>query len=160
MLCLWWEQTLLTAYGIYVLLRSLVYDQKLSSGKHNCSFSICTWQCLVSMTFSHSAADCVFAFGHLTWSLSDPLPIKQGSPSSFVSLWEGSGEVGVNSLVWNSKEYVQIAVLCLTAIPSKDFLQKGSKAEVWINQEGSGICSTGGVCLDGVDLLGFLLALV
>lgn len=97
---------------------------------------------------SGSAADCVCFWA--SWCLSGSLPIKQGSLSSFVGLWEGPGEVGVDSLVWNMKKYVQLPVLCLTAIPSEDFLQKGSNGQVWINQEGSGICSTRGICLDGV----------
>jgi len=33
---------------------------------------------------------------------------------------------------------MQIAVLCLIPIPRKDFLQKGSKVQLWVNQEGSG----------------------
>lgn len=77
-----------------------------------------TTLCL-DVSFSGSTAGCVFYFGHLTWSLIGPFSIKQGSLSSFMSLWKASGEVGVDSPGWNSNMYVQIAVLCLIAIPAK-----------------------------------------
>lgn len=39
-------------------------------------------------SFSGSTTSCVFYFGHLTWSLSGPFPIKQGPLTSFMSLWK------------------------------------------------------------------------
>lgn len=91
-------------------------------------------------SFSGSTACCVFSFGNLTWSLSGPFPIKQGSLSSFMILWKDL----VSWLEWIHQCETATASHCLAwaAIPSKGFLRKGNKGQVWVVQEGSGICST------------------
>lgn len=84
---------------------------------------------------------CIFFWAsHLysQWSICH----KAGFSVLFYEPLEGSGEIGVDSPVWNSNMSVQITVLCLTAIPSKGFLWKGNKTQVGVGQEGSGMCST------------------
>lgn len=81
-------------------------------------------------------ADYVFALGHLAWSLTSH---KAEISVLFLRIWEDlSGFTSVKQ-----RRVCAIAVLCLTATPSKGLLQKGSKAQVWIREKRSGICSTG-----------------
>lgn len=101
-------------------------------------------------SFSGSTACCVFSFGNLTWSLSGPFPIKQGSLSSFVSLWKGLVRL----------EWIHQCEAAARMCESLSCVSCNS-------QQSSGMSWPRGVWdlqhwkyLDQVGLLGFLLALV
>lgn len=83
---------------------------------------------------------------------------KADAPVLFYVPLEGSGEVGVDSPLWNSNIYVQITVLCLIAIPEMFLMERQQNSSrswprgVWDLQHWK--------YLDQVDLLRFLPALV